>query len=77
MAKQNEALFEESSQGAVGVATALTFIVSMVLMLGGFVLMSYAFTADHTAGLWEFVGGLVAVVLGFMIPFSYHIKKGK
>jgi hypothetical protein len=77
MAKQNEALFEESSQGAVGVSTAIGFIVSMVLMLGGFVLMSYAFTADPAAGLWEFVGGLVAVFVGFMIPFSYRIKPGK
>lgn len=77
MAKQNEALFEESSQGAVGVVTAVAFIISMVLMLGGFVLMSYAFTADHTAGLWEFVGGLAAVVIGFMIPFSFSSTRGK
>lgn len=49
----------------------------MVLMLGGFVLMSYAFTADPAAGLWEFVGGLAAVFVGFMIPFSYRIKPGK
>ena len=35
MAKQNEALFEESSQGAVSAVTAVVFTLSIVLAFGG------------------------------------------
>lgn len=78
MAKRNEALFEESSQGAVSAVTGLVFILSMALVLGGFVLMSYGFNPDlGSAELWTFTGGLAATVLGFMLPFTLLPTTGK
>jgi len=83
MAKQNEALFEESSQGAVSAVTATVFVLSMVLMVGGLVLSAYAFNADGGAGHGEgpsvvlFVVGLLATVLGFAVPFNLLPSSGK
>ena len=76
MAKRNEALFEESSQGAVSAVTAVVFLLSLVLMLGGMVLSSYAF---HAGGpdLYLFSFGLAATVLGFMLPFTFLPAIGK
>lgn len=79
MAKQNEALFEESSQGSVSAITAAILILSIVLAFGGLVLMSYAFGTDHTptSGFFTFAGGLLATVLGFAIPFNVLPSTGK
>ena len=80
MAKQEtSALFEESSQGAVSAVTAVGFLLSLVLVIGGFVLMSYGFNLDitSTAEFWTFAGGLAATVLGFMIPFTLLPAIGK
>jgi hypothetical protein len=76
MAKQNEALFEESSQGAVSAVTALVFILSLVLVFGGMIVFSYAFGAG-AADILLFSGGLAATVLGFILPFAWLPAIGK
>ena len=70
MAKQeNVALFEESSQGAVGATTAITFVLSVVLTFGGMVLSTYAFGAA-SMHFEIFAVGLGATILGMLIPFT-------
>ena len=59
MAKQNEALFEESSQGAVSAVTAVVFTLSIVLAFGGMIVSSYAFGAGD-ADIPLFAGGPVS-----------------
>lgn len=76
MAKQNEALFEESSQGAVSAVTALVFVVSVVLVFGGMVLSSYGFGAGD-ADIALFCWGLVATFLGLILPFTWLPAIGK
>ncbi|GAA2186945.1 MULTISPECIES: hypothetical protein [Leucobacter] len=79
MAKQETgALFEESSQGAVSAVTAIVFVISIVLVLGGFVIMSYGVNPElGAAELWTFAGGLAAASLGFALPFSLLPISGK
>jgi len=79
MAKQeNEALFEESSRGAVGAVTAIMFILSIVLVFGGIVLMSYGVNPSlGAAEVWTFAGGLLAIVLGFALPVGILPAIGK
>lgn len=79
MTKQNEALFEESSQGAVSAVTAVVLVLSIVLAFGGLVLMSYGFSSEHTEmmSFSIFAGGLLATVLGFAIPFNLLPSSGK
>lgn len=78
MAKQNEALFEESSQGAVSAVTAFVFILSVVLVFGGMVLASYGFgQATEQQDLLLFSGGLAAIVLGLILPFTWLPAIGK
>ena len=78
MAK-NEALFEESSQGAVSAITAFVFVVSIILEFGGIYLMSFGFDSGLSAelSLWLFSGGLAASVLGFALPFTFLAATGK
>lgn len=76
MAKQNEALFEESSQGAVSAVTALVFVLSVVLVFGGMVLSSYGFGAGD-ADIALFCWGLVATFLGLILPFTWLPAIGK
>lgn len=76
MAKQNEALFEESSQGAVSAVTAFAFVVSVVLFFGGILLSSYAFELGHDEAL-IFGAGLLATCLGAIIPFAWLPAIGK
>ncbi len=79
MAKQETgALFEESSQGAVSAVTAFVFILSLVLTLGGFVLMSYGVNPElGAAEVWTFAAGLAATVIGFALPFNILPAIGK
>ncbi|QIM18832.1 hypothetical protein G7066_09935 [Leucobacter coleopterorum] len=79
MAKQKtETLFEESSQGAVGAITGVLFVLSVVLMLGGFILMAYGIQPSlGAAELWTFCGGLAATIVGFIIPFAILPATGK
>lgn len=79
MAKQKtETLFEESSQGAVSAITAFVFILSIVLVVGGFILMAYGIQPSlGAAEVWTFAGGLAATVLGFLIPFGILPATGK
>lgn len=80
MAKENtQALFEESSRGAVSAITAVFFVLSFVLSMGGIVLMSYGFnvTLGSTTELWMFAGGLAATTIGFALPFTVLPKIGK
>ena len=76
MAKQNEALFEESSQGAVSAVTAIVFVLSAVLVFGGMVLFSFGFGTEG-ADLPIFTAGLLAVIVGFVLPFSTLPATGK
>lgn len=76
MAKQNEQLFEESSQGAVSVVTAIGFVLSFVLVVGGMVLFSYGFGMGSN-DLWIFSAGLAATIIGFVVPFTILPKIGK
>lgn len=79
MAEENEALFEESSQGAVSAVTAVMFVLSFLLSMGGLVVMSYGFTGnlDPTAELLTFSGGLAMSVIGFALPFNILPSTGK
>lgn len=76
MAKQNDALFEESSQGSVSAVTALAFILSFVLLFGGMVLSSYGFGAGD-ADIALFCWGLAASFLGLILPFTWLPAIGK
>lgn len=76
MAKKNEELFEESSQGSVSAVTAGVTLLSIVLAFGGLVLCGYAFGAE-AAAVELFVGGLLASILGFVIPFTLLPLTGK
>lgn len=76
MAKKNEALFEESSQGAVSAVTAIAFVLAFVLVVGGMVVFSYGFGAGE-ADIWIFSAGLAATFIGFMIPFAFLGATGK
>lgn len=76
MAKQNEALFEESSQGAVSAVTAVVFTLSIVLAFGGMIVSSYAFGAGD-ADIPLFAGGLLATTIGFILPFTWLPAIGK
>jgi len=79
MTKQNDALFEESSQGAVSAVTAVVLILSIALGFGGLVVMSYAFGSEHSElmSFGIFSGGLLATVLGFAIPFNLLPSSGR
>lgn len=78
MAKKNEQLFEESSQGAVGAVTAIAFLLSIVLVFGGMILSSYGFGGpNESVDLTIFSVGLAAVILGFVIPFAALSATGK
>jgi len=79
MAKQNEALFEESSQGAVSAVTATIVVLSIVLLIGGLVLMGYSFQAGlaDTPSLWLFIAGFFATTVSFAIPFNLLPSTGK
>ena len=79
MATQGENLFEESSQGAVSGVTALVFVVSFVLAMGGIVLMSYGFHPElgWSKEMFIFSGGLLASIIGFMLPFTILPAIGK
>lgn len=79
MAKQSENLFEESSQGAVSGVTAVVFVFSFILAMGGIVLMSYGFNPDltPTSEMLIFAGGLLATFLGFALPFTILPPTGK
>jgi len=78
MAKQNEALFEESSQGAVSAITAVVFVLSAVLVFGGMVLFSYGFgQSTEQVDAILYTGGFVATILGFALPFTLLGITGK
>lgn len=85
MAKENtQSLFEESSRGAVSAITAVFFVLSIVLSMGGIVLMSYGFNSllggvaeRATTELWLFAGGLASATIGFALPFTVLPKLGK
>lgn len=76
MAKRDDALFEESSQGAVSAVTAIVFILSFALVVGGMVVFSYGFGMGD-ADLWIFTVGLVATFIGFLLPFTVLPAIGK
>lgn len=81
MAKQEtQSLFEESSQGAVSAVTGIVFVLSVILLFGGFVLMSYTFDVLPDGGqpaFWMFWVGLLSSVLGCAIPFTLLPALGK
>ncbi len=78
MAKKNEALFEESSQGSVSAVSAVFFVLSMVLAFGGLIFASYAFDPSvGEAGFFIFFGGLLACIIGFSLPFNILPSAGK
>lgn len=76
MAKKDDHLFEESSQGAVSALTGFFLIVAAVLGFGGLIIAGYAFGADVPATeLW--VGGLLMSCLGFATAFTFIPLTGK
>ncbi|MGO2138949.1 MAG: hypothetical protein ACTH30_00945 [Leucobacter sp.] len=79
MAKQSEDLFEESSQGSVSAVTAIVFVLSFALAMGGIVLASYGFNPSlgMSTELFIFAGGLAAATIGFALPFALLPKLGK
>lgn len=73
MAKQqDDALFEESSRGAIGVGKVILFLVSSVLVFGGVILMSYGFNTElsDSTQMWTFVIGQMTILVGFAIPWA-------
>ncbi|MBC9944578.1 hypothetical protein ICL81_08660 [Leucobacter sp. cx-328] len=78
MAK-NEQLFEESSQGATSAITVIGFLLSCVFVFGGFYLFGAGFNAELPlmTQLSIFAGGLVAELIGWMIPFVFLPAIGK
>ena len=76
MAKQNEALFEESSQGSVSAVTAIAFVLAFVLFFGGMMLGGYAFGVDGL-DIWIFSASLAAMTVGLMIPTVFLPAIGK
>lgn len=73
MAKeQDDALFEESSRGKVGASKLIAFSLSVILVFGGMVVMSYGFNSalSQTAQFWVFVIGQMTTLAGFAIPFG-------
>lgn len=66
---RTDALFVASAQPKPSAGSILVFILSAVLVFGGFYLMGMAFSVEG-AGLWLFSGGLIATVVGFWIPFG-------
>lgn len=77
MAKR-ESLFEESSQGSVSAITGVMFILSFVLVIGGFVLMGYGVNiALGEIELVTFASGLAVTTLGFLLPFTIMPAIGK
>lgn len=79
MAKQGEGLFEESSQGSVSAITAVVFIFSFALAMGGIVLATYGFNPSlgMSKELFIFAGGLLLSTIGFILPFAVLPKLGK
>jgi hypothetical protein len=55
-----------------GTVKFIAFVVSMVLFLGGLVLMGYSFEPGSGEGLM-FFSGLVAIALSIAVPF--HLLK--
>lgn len=76
MAKKNEELFEESSQGAVSAISAFTIVISVLLAFGGLIVSGYAFGQDVPA-VELFVIGLVMTFAGFAIPTTFLPLTGK
>lgn len=66
---QPTAVFAPSPRPRLSAFSALMVLVTGAFILGGFYLMSIAFTY-HEIGLWLFVGGLLADVIGFWIAFG-------
>ncbi len=46
------------------------FLVSFILVVGSFLLFSYAFSVPEAAAGWLFFSGIVAVALGLLIPLQ-------
>lgn len=76
MAKKNEELFEESSQGGVSAVTAVFFILGIALGFGGILMAGYAFGPD-VPSLELFSFGLLLSALGFALPFTILPLIGK
>jgi len=53
--------------------TAIAFVISFVLFLGGIYLFGIAFDVAEAWQLATFAGGLIAVTVGVMIPV--HVLK--
>lgn len=68
---QPEAVFAPSPRARLSGSTVLALLASVILVFGGFYLMSLAFSFGETAGLWLFVGGLAADVIGFWLAFGW------
>ena len=50
----------------------------MVLVVGGFILMSYGIQPSlGAAEMWTFAAGLAATILGFVVPFTILPAIGK
>ena len=75
-AEANEGLFEERSNGAVSAVTAVFFVLSSILLFGGILVLSWAFSVEEYA-LELFVGGLVMMTLGLILPFNVLPAMGK
>lgn len=76
MAKKNDDLFEESSQGAVSAISAFMIVISVICAFGGLVLAGYAFGQDVPA-VELFVAGIALSFLGFAIPTTLLPLTGK
>jgi len=70
-AQQSESsaeLFEPGSAPAPGAAVIGTFLLTFILVFGGFYIMGSAFSVPDPWG-WIFFPGLLLTTLGFLVAF--------
>lgn len=67
--KAGSSVFEASSEPGAGAGIIALFVLSIVLVFGGFYVMSMAFGA-HAFGFEVFAAGLLLDALGFGLAFT-------
>ena len=63
-------VFAPSTQPSAGAGTVVLFIITALLVFGGFYVMSMAFHLEPATAIWVFSIGLLMDVIGFWLPFG-------
>lgn len=67
--RAGSSVFEASSEPGAGAGIIALFVLSIVLVFGGFYVMSMAFGA-HEFGIEVFAAGLLLDTIGFFLAFT-------